>query len=58
MAINNGKISIPSDSPYSKEFHSLIYSMIVVDAEDRPFIDDVIASVCKLLNVPIPKDYN
>jgi len=49
MAINNGKITIPSDSPYSDDFHSLIRSMIVVDAAQRPFIGDVISNTMKLL---------
>jgi len=54
MAINNGKITIPSDSPYSEAFHSLIRSMIIVDASERPFIDEVIENTSKLLNAEAP----
>lgn len=49
MAIHNGKVSFPTDSPYSKEFHALIMSLIVVDASDRPFIDEVIIKTSGLL---------
>jgi len=51
MAINNGKITIPSDSLYTDDFHNLIRSMIVVDAADRPFIGDVIKGTAKLLDI-------
>lgn len=53
MAINNGKITFPTDSPYSEAFHSLIRSMIIVDASERPFIGDVIAKTAKLLNTSV-----
>jgi len=51
LAINNGKIEFPKDSPYSDEFHELIKSMIVVDASDRPFVGDVITRVSTMLGL-------
>jgi serine/threonine protein kinase len=53
MAINNGKITIPNDSPYTESFHSLIRSMIIVDAAERPFIGQVISHTAKLLDPSI-----
>jgi len=51
MAVHSGKFTFPSDSLYSDEFHKFISTLINVDPQERPFIDDVIHTTERLWNM-------
>lgn len=55
LAVLSGNVDIPEDSPYSSQLHELIHSMLVVNAMERPFIDDVLQHIDKVLNESIHK---
>jgi len=45
MAIHNAKFSFDSDTIYSMKFENLISSLLVVDASERPYINELIAKI-------------
>ncbi|GAB6026579.1 hypothetical protein CHUAL_012992 [Chamberlinius hualienensis] len=45
LAVIGGNIQTPSSSPYSQKLHELILSMLLVNAMERPFIEEVIKRV-------------
>jgi len=49
LAVMSGNIIIPETSPYSPGLHDFIHSMLIVNAMERPFIDDVMKKVDVLL---------
>uniref|UniRef100_T1J907 non-specific serine/threonine protein kinase n=1 Tax=Strigamia maritima TaxID=126957 RepID=T1J907_STRMM len=53
LAVVSGNIFIPENSPYSPSLHDLIHSLLVVNAMERPFINDVIKNVDTRLQTAI-----
>lgn len=45
LASASGNVNYPEDSHLSQPVHNLISSMLTVDPQERPFIDDVISSL-------------
>uniref|UniRef100_A0A6B2LB52 non-specific serine/threonine protein kinase n=1 Tax=Arcella intermedia TaxID=1963864 RepID=A0A6B2LB52_9EUKA len=45
MAIHSGNFSFPSQQTYSKDIEGLISSMIVVNPQDRPYIDTILNNI-------------
>jgi len=50
MAVHSGKFNFPSGSLYSEGFRQFISSLINIDPQERPFIDEVIHTTEKLWN--------
>lgn len=51
LAVLNGNIELPENSPYSSGLHGLIRCLLEVDALQRPFIDGVILQIDALLPI-------
>ena len=45
LACTSGNLHIPQDNPYQQGLIDLIKSMLTVDPQQRPFIEDVIRSL-------------
>jgi serine/threonine kinase 16 len=56
LAVKNGKFSFPPDAEqkYTKQFLHLISSLLTVNNQDRPFIDEVIERVDAMLHPDAP----
>ncbi|MES1919482.1 hypothetical protein MHBO_001307 [Bonamia ostreae] len=50
LAVFSGKIAFPEDNKYSKDFVKMVKWMVNLNAEERPFIKDVIERIKNLLN--------
>eukprot|EP01087_Luapelamoeba_hula_P017406 TRINITY_DN5482_c0_g1_i1.p1 TRINITY_DN5482_c0_g1~~TRINITY_DN5482_c0_g1_i1.p1 ORF type:complete len:177 (+),score=10.46 TRINITY_DN5482_c0_g1_i1:692-1222(+) len=45
LSVLNGKFSIPTNSPYSPRTHELIMSMMQVNSQNRPYVDELVQRV-------------